>query len=330
LQISPLRQALLRFAIIETVRRFAQFAWTVLGFNLLVILWGALVRASKSGEGCGDHWPLCNGTIIPHAAQIATIIEFTHRLTTGIAFISVVVMAVWAFRSYRREPVWPAAAASLILIVTEALLGAGLVLFGFVGQDASVGRAIYLSAHLVNTLLMVAAMALTAWWASGHRGIDWSGPVAQTLLTAIVAAAAIAVTGAITALSDTLFPVHSLRDGLQADLSGASPWLLKLRVWHPLIATTAGAYIAFVASNMDGAARLRRAVMGLVGLQIGAGMLNLLLLAPVWMQLIHLLIADVLWIALVLFTAAVLEKKDHARESRKPASELASDQRILS
>jgi heme A synthase len=290
----------------------------VLGFNLLVILWGALVRASRSGEGCGDHWPLCNGTVIPHAAQIATIIEFTHRLTTGIAFISVVVMAVWAFRSYRHELVWPAAAASLVLIVTEALLGAGLVLFGFVGEDASAGRAIYLSAHLVNTLLMIAAMALTVWWASGHRGIEWSGPVAQTLFTAIIAAAAIAVTGAITALSDTLFPVHSLRDGLQADLSAAAPWLVKLRVWHPLLATSAGAYIAFVASNMDRAARLRRSVMGLVGLQIGAGMLNFLLLAPIWMQLTHLLIANLLWITLVLFTAAVLEKSP----ARSPAPEL--------
>src|ERR1700747_2900428 len=98
----------------------------VLGFNILVILWGALVRASRSGEGCGDHWPLCNGVVIPHAAQIATLIEFTHRATTGIAFILVAAMAVWGFRRYRYELVWPAAAASLFLLITEALLGAGL------------------------------------------------------------------------------------------------------------------------------------------------------------------------------------------------------------
>src|SRR5689334_14057648 len=108
------------------MKRFAQLAWTVLAVNVLVILWGALVRASNSGEGCGNHWPLCNGSVIPHAAQIATLIEFTHRATTGIAFILVVIMAAWAFRSYRREPVWPAAAASLALIISEALLGAGL------------------------------------------------------------------------------------------------------------------------------------------------------------------------------------------------------------
>jgi heme A synthase len=290
------------------VRRFAQFAWAVLGFNLLVILWGALVRASRSGEGCGDHWPLCNGTVIPHAQQIATVIEFTHRVTTGIAFLSVVAMAVWAFRAYREEPVWPAAAASLILIITEALLGAGLVLFKFVGTDASAGRVIYLSAHLINTLLMLAAMALTAWWASGHRGIAWPGAMGRALGGAILATVAIAVTGAITALSDTLFPVNSLLAGIQADFAASSPTLVKLRILHPLVAAAAGAFIAIAVSRVDRAPLLRRVTIALVGIEIAAGMLNLLLLAPIWMQLVHLLLADLLWIALVLFTAAVLEK----------------------
>jgi cytochrome c oxidase assembly protein subunit 15 len=290
------------------VKRFAQLAWAVLAFNVAVILWGALVRASNSGEGCGNHWPLCNGTVIPHAAEIATVIEFTHRATTGIAFVSVVLMAVWAFREYRHEPVWPAAAASLALIISEALLGAGLVVFGFVGENVSIGRAVYLSAHLINTLLMVAAMALTAWWASGHRGIEWSDSTANILATAIAAALAIAVTGAIAALSDTLFPVSSLRAGLQADLSAASPWLVRLRVWHPVVAVVAGAYIALVVSKINRAPLLRRTVTTLIGVQTGAGILNFLLLAPIWMQLTHLLLADLLWIGLVLFSAAVLEK----------------------
>ncbi len=290
------------------MRRFAQLAWTVLVFNLLVILWGALVRASRSGEGCGDHWPLCNGTVLPHAAQIATIIEFTHRLTTGIAFLSVVVMTVWAFRRFRHELIWPAAAASLVLIVTEALLGAGLVLFKFVGTDASLGRVVYLSAHLINTLLMLAAMALTAWWASGHRAVRIRNSQATTVWPAILCAVAIAVTGVVTALSDTLYPVNSLAAGFQADFAATSPLLVKLRMWHPLIAIVAGAYIAVAISRVDGAPRLRRLVIALVGIQLTAGMLNLYLLAPVWMQLIHLLLADLLWIALVLLGAALLEK----------------------
>ena len=289
-------------------RRFAWFAWAVLGFNLLVILWGALVRASKSGEGCGDRWPLCNGVVIPHAAQIATIIEFTHRASTGIAFFSVLAMAIWAFRAFRGQPVSRAASASIFFIVTEALLGAGLVLFKYVGADQSAGRAIYLSAHLVNTLLLLAAMALTAWWASGHRPMERSGSNVTTLGLALLAALIIAITGAMTALSDTLYPVASLHTGFAADFSPASPMLVRLRILHPVIAIAASVYIVIAAAATTGAQHLSRIVIALVAAQIAAGMLNIWLLAPIWLQLVHLLLADLLWIALVLLAASALEK----------------------
>ena len=289
----------------------------VLGFNILVILWGALVRASRSGEGCGDHWPLCNGTVIPHAAQIATLIEFTHRITTAIAFLSVVVMAVWAFRRYRQELVWPAAAASLGLIISEALLGAGLVLFKFVGTDVSVGRVIYLSAHLINTLLMLAAMALTAWWASRNAPVQLRNVEIRAVGPVILCAVGIAVTGVVTALSDTLYPVSSLRAGFEADFAVASPWLVKLRIWHPVIAILAGAYIVISISRIEGAPRLRQMAMALVGMELAAGMVNLFLLAPVWMQLIHLLLADLLWIVLVLVSAVVLEESAVSKLSNR-------------
>jgi heme A synthase len=125
---------------------------------------------------------------------------------------------------------------------------------------------------------------------------------------AILATVAIAVTGAITALSDTLFPVNSLLAGIQADFAAASPVLVKLRILHPLFAVAAGTYIAIAMSRVDRAPLLRRATIVLVGIEIAAGMLNLVLLAPIWMQLVHLLLADLLWIVLVLLTAVVLEK----------------------
>jgi heme A synthase len=288
-------------------RRFAQFAWTVLGFNVLVILWGALVRASKSGEGCGDHWPLCNGTVIPHAAQIATIIEFTHRASIPVATVLVVAMAAWAFRAFRGELAWKGSMASLIFLVTEALLGAGLVLFKYTGADVSVGRVLYLSAHLINTHMLLAAIALTAWWGSGRRGIEWTGSTARLLQIAIGVALAIGVTGAVTALSDTVFPATSLRGGLAADLSVASPMLVRLRILHPALAIVGGFFTLIVAVRVTRAPGLARAVRGLVILQVCAGSMNLILLAPVWMQLVHLLLADLLWIALVLFMAETLE-----------------------
>ena len=289
------------------MKKFSPYAWTVLGFNLLVIAWGALVRASGSGEGCGDHWPLCNGTVVPHAAQIATLIEFTHRATTGLALISVVAMVIWAFRAFDPGPVRKAAAASLILILTEALLGAGLVLFRYTGNNLSIGRAVYLSAHLINTMLMLGAMALAAWWGAGRRPIRLDGPNAKMIAGALAAALAIGVTGAITALSDTLFPATSLQAGFAADFSSAAPWIVRLRIWHPIIAVLASAYIAIVALT------IRRRPWGtlvalLVALQLAAGVVNLELLAPVWMQLTHLMLADLLWIALVIYSAAALEQ----------------------
>jgi len=305
-------------------RRFSRYAWSVLGFNLLVIAWGALVRASKSGEGCGDHWPLCNGTVLPHAAQIATLIEFTHRATTGLALISVVVLAIWAFRTFPPGSVRKAAAASLVLILTEALLGAGLVLFRYVGDNASIGRAVYLSAHLINTLLMLAAMALTAWWGAGHPPVRLAGKenLAKLLGAALFAALAIAVTGAITALSDTLFPSTSIASGWALDFSSSSPWLVHLRIWHPIVAVLAGGYIAVLALSIKKTAG-GYVVAALVFLQLAAGVLNLSLLAPIWMQLLHLLLADLLWIAAVLFAAEVLGQNPVVAaplQFRKPAA----------
>src|SRR6266481_5513389 len=168
--------------------RYATYAWGVLAFNLFVILWGAYVRASASGAGCGSHWPLCNGEVVPRAPRLETIIEFTHRVTSGLALFAVVGLVIWSAVSYPRgHRARRMAIVSLIFILTEALLGAGLVLFQLVAQDASVGRAFYLSLHLVNTLFLLGALALTAWYSreSATPG-RWSRVSAGTLLVAII------------------------------------------------------------------------------------------------------------------------------------------------
>src|SRR3954468_6925819 len=148
-------------------KRFAAYAWVVTALTLAVILWGAYVRASRSGDGCGAHWPLCNGSVVPDATHAKTLVEFAHRATSGLAFLLVVALVVWAFRAFRRgHAVRAAAVASGVFIVTESLIGAGLVLLRLVADNASVARALYLSVHLVNTFLLVAALALTAWSAT--------------------------------------------------------------------------------------------------------------------------------------------------------------------
>jgi heme A synthase len=150
--------------------RFARYAWFVLGYNLLVIMWGAYVRASGSGAGCGNHWPLCRGAVIPRSPALETLVEISHRFTSGLSLIFVIGLVFWSFQRFpRRHPVRAAAVVSLVFILTEALIGAGLVLFEYVAHNASTARAFWMSGHLINTFLLLGALALTAWWASGHE-----------------------------------------------------------------------------------------------------------------------------------------------------------------
>ena len=284
-------------------RAFRNFAWSVLAWNVLVVLWGAYVRASGSGAGCGNNWPTCNGVVIPVNAQTATIIEFTHRLTTGVALIGVLALCVWAFRSFpKSHPVRRTALLSVVFLLMEALLGAGLVLFEYVGKNASVGRAIYLSAHLVNTQLLLAVLTLTAWFAGHASSKRRSGLIAAALPLALL----VSVTGAIAALGDTLFPATSVLAGLHQDLRTTAHFLLRLRIFHPVLAVGAGVFFALIAvstirtSTSIEARRAGWAIAFLVAIQLYAGAMNILLLAPVWLQITHLLLANCLWIALVI------------------------------
>jgi len=301
-------------------RTFARYAWAVLAYNLGVVLWGAFVRATGSGAGCGNHWPLCNGTVTqgPGGAppSAATIIEFTHRITSGIDLALVALLVVWAFRRFPRQHlVRLGAALSALFLITEALLGAALVLLQHVAKNASVSRAYSLSTHLVNTLMLLACLALTAWWSTERVGqaVPPALPRRRAVWMAgasLASVVVLGVSGAIAALGDTLFPVSSLAAGLAQDLDPAANIFLRLRVFHPLIAAAVGAWLLFYAvssaSRRPDVGRRAWSLLALLGAQIVAGVVNLLLLAPVWMQIVHLLLADLLWITLVLLSAVVL------------------------
>lgn len=284
---------------------FTRYAWGVLAWNVLVVLWGAYVRASGSGAGCGSHWPLCNGDVVPRAPQLATIIEFTHRMMSAVSLLATGWLAIWSIRSFQRDHrVRRYALLSIVFLFAEALLGAGLVLFEFVASNASLGRAVYLSLHLANTQFLLAALLLTAWYS---RDVA-PGPMPRSprVIAALPVALAVSVTGAIAALGDTLFPVSSLAEGMRQDISAASSFLLRLRVLHPVLAILAAGYFAYAAMSVLRSKPRPQATQIAVGAivlalaQLGAGAINITLLAPVWMQLVHLLLADLLWLSLVL------------------------------
>ena len=298
-----------------TMTRLPRFAWLTLAWNMLVILWGALVRATGSGAGCGAHWPLCNGEVVPRAPAVETLIEFTHRLTSGVALLMVFALAVWVFRERKKgHPARRAAVASVVLILTEAAVGAGLVLLHLVGENESVARALFLAVHLVNTFLLLAALSLTAHWCGSGAPLqrDALRRDGWVFGVAFVGLLLVGVSGAIAALGDTLYPAQSLLGALAQDLSPTASVLVRLRVLHPMLAIAGTLVVAFAGARVlrstaePVSRRWAWTVTALAALQLGVGLLNVVLLAPVWMQIVHLLLADTLWIALVLLATRAL------------------------
>src|SRR5262245_1773559 len=299
------------------LNRFAKYSWFVLSFNLLVIIWGAYVRASNSGAGCGSHWPLCNGEVVPSSPTLKTIIEYSHRLSSGLALLLVAGALVWAFRAYApRHQLRRVAAATMFFMLMEAAIGAGRVLFEMVAENKSIARALWMSAHLVNTFLLVGFLTLTAWTATTAERVKvrGQGSINWIFAAAIVGTLILGVSGAVTALGGTLFPVRSLAEGLKQDLSPTAHILIRLRFFHPFIAIGVGGLLIstalFARSQRpgDGVKKWSNALIALTLIQLGAGAVNLLLHAPTWLQLVHLLLSDLVWIALALLGCSALQQ----------------------
>jgi heme A synthase len=293
-------------------RRFAAFAWGVLAYNVLVIVWGAFVRATGSGAGCGSHWPLCNGEVLLRAPAIETMIEFAHRATSGISLLLVVALVPLAWRAFGRgHRVRVMALVSVAFILVEALLGAGLVLLEYVAHDVSVARAYWVAGHLINTFLLLAVLTLTAWWGGGAPALRLRGQpgmLTGTLAAALVGMLILGASGGITALGDTLL----LGAGITPEESSLVATLVDLRIYHPLLAFVVGALVlaaVLTARSLRPSPALYRLSWWLGGfyvLQLLVGAFNVALKAPVAMQLIHLFISDMIWIGLVLVAANAL------------------------
>jgi len=290
-----------------------RFSWAVLGYFIAVILWGTIVRATGAGAGCGNHWPLCNGTVIQHSPSVDTMIEFAHRITSGISFFAVVGLLVWTFLATSRGHLARASVvAGVVFTMIEAAIGALLVKLGLTAESHSPLRAPYLALHLTNTLLLLAALTLTAHMLGRREGyLRGSVRLVKPLgaFACVASVLVVGVTGSLAALGDTLFPAHSLGVAMAQDFSAKSAWLVRWRWTHPTIAVLASVFFLWLVAramqptthwNNRGLAAL---VLLLLGLQYALGTLDVLLLAPVWLQVAHLLGADLLWTALIVLAA---------------------------
>lgn len=293
----------------EPSSRFTALAWAMMAYLIGVILFGAWVRITGSGAGCGSHWPTCHGELIPPNPSTETLIEYTHRLTSGMCGIFGIALWAWAGRLFGwRSRVAMASLGCLFFIIVEGAIGAGLVLQELVADDASEARATVISLHLVNTLALLAMSSLAAWWSKPRLTgppLRLKTPLAVVLGLLVL----VSMSGAITALGDTLFPVEvgpeGMLDHVIADLSPTQHFLVRLRIVHPVLAilVALGAWRLALACS-DGATGETRTLarMALIGVmvQVFVGMANIWLGAPGWMQLIHLLIAEVIWVCFLL------------------------------
>ena len=315
--------------------RFPHFAWALLAYNIPVVLWGAFVRASRSGDGCGDHWPSCGGEMVPTAVEHEkTWIEYGHRISTGILLPIILIGLVWAFRTYAKgHRVRKAVSAVLLFTLIEGLIGRYLVIHKLVAMNTSVERVAWMSLHLANIFSLLTALTLLAWWSSGGAPLNWRahGKIAAVWVVCLLGVVALAITGSMSALGDTLYPVKTLTEGIHQDLAHDAVLILKTRPLHPL---TAVLVTCFAAWTIVSTLRLRPIatvrklaipVLCVLGGQFVFGIANLLMLAPIWAQMVHLLLANLLWIGLVVLCASavseepvevVVENRDHEEVNR--------------
>ncbi|RRR66216.1 MAG: heme A synthase [Candidatus Viridilinea halotolerans] len=321
-------------------RRFAMFAWVNVAYNLFVILGGAFVRATGSGAGCGDHWPLCDGQVIPRDPSVEMMIEFGHRLTSGLALIGTLIMLIWAWRTFAPGHILRrSTSVAMAFMIIEALLGAALVILQLVAMDTSLNRALMMALHLVNTFLLLGALTMNAWWASGGAPISLQGRgrLLWLLGVGMVGVCLVGASGAVTALGDTLLHHGALPGGIAQPITRDAHPLVQMRLFHPIIGLLVGVYTLYLGSmvtRLCPSAPARRFTIGLVALffvQIILGGLTVALRAPIWLQLLHLFMADLVWICLVLLSAVALAKTEERHgHAAIPQSRQAPDTRLRS
>jgi heme A synthase len=308
--------------------KFVKYAWFALGYNLLVILWGVFLRASYSGDGCGQHWLTCGGEVVPSAPQLKTIIEFSHRITTALDGFVVLILLIWAFRAFpKRHAVRLMAIASFVMIIVEALIGRGLVLTGNTAGAITPERPFWTAGHLISTFILLAVLTLTAWYAKTEKRLSLKGRGKLTLSLfgiGLLGILLVGISGSIAALGSMLFPSVTLAEGFARDFAETSNFLLRLRIAHPILSIALGVYLCCVAlwaikRSPDNfwTKRWANLLTIIVIVQLLVGGLTLVMLAPIVMQLIHLLLADLVWIIFILMSAEFLSETDGFDVSQK-------------
>lgn len=269
---------------------------------LIVIGWGAWVRLSGSGAGCGEHWPLCNGQVIPLDQSLKTFIEFTHRVSSGLYGLTVLGALIFAYKKFPQKH--PAVVSSLLLLIItiiEALIGAVLVKKGLVDKNDSTMRAIVIALHLVNTYFLLGAHALVEFFSHSKNKFIKINKISFMSWSLIFLFLIVGASGAITSLGNTLFPETSLFEGMAKDFSRDAHFLTRLRIYHPIgaILLCLGlTYWSLDKNKVPSSYLLKMPLM--IAVMVIFAIVNWALLAPTWGAIGHLILGDILWTLFIL------------------------------
>ena len=268
-------------------------------FSIASILAGAFVRATGSGDGCGATWPTCKGKIIPALSDTSELIEFSHRSVSGV--LLVVTLIIFAkTRKFQKD--------SLVRIVTnyltffvifEALIGAVIVIFEWVGLNSSLPRIIAVPIHLVNTFGLLGSYAiLYKILQDDLQNIKNMFNKNFLLISSLFLLSG--ATGSITALADVLFPSASFVEGFLADFDRTSEVLTRLRILHPIISSTLSIVLYVYATGIRKKYNVSvKPLQILILIAVFLGVINVLSNIVLPLSILHLAIADFLWISYI-------------------------------
>ena len=276
-------------------------SYTKLGIvlSILSILAGAFVRATGSGDGCGSTWPTCKGKIIPQLSDTSEVIEFSHRSVSGILLIVTLIIFIKSRNMSKGSIVRTTVNFLTFFVLFEAAIGAVIVLYEWVGLNSSLPRIIAVPIHLVNTFGLLACYAiLYKVLLNNFKNIKqlWDRRFVFIAFLFLLSGA----TGSITALADVLFPSASFYEGLMEDFDRTSELLTRLRILHPMVATGLSVALIIESRKIQKDYKIDvKFFQILVFIAIILGVLNVLSNILLLLSILHLAIADLLWITYI-------------------------------
>ena len=267
--------------------------------SIVSILAGAFVRATGSGDGCGATWPTCKGRIIPALSDTSELIEFSHRSVSGVLLIVTVIIFLKSRKFQKDSLVRTVTNYLTFFVIFEALIGAVIVIFEWVGLNSSLPRIIAVPIHLVNTFGLLGCYAIL--YKILDKNIEEINSMFNKNFIFISSLFLLSgATGSIAALADVLFPSASFIEGFLADFDRTSEVLTRLRILHPIVSSTLSLVLYFYSIRINKKYNIRvKPLQTLIFVAVLLGFLNVLSNIILPLSILHLAIADFLWISYI-------------------------------